>query len=169
MAKEPAAPPLRADGLQIEEDRAFQRRFWRAQRLAWLAFAAACLVALLGLTGSGGAFQKSVMRFEGARVEFPRISRWEGPDELKVRFERPAPSHGLRIGRDFLDRFSVERIQPEPERSTLSGAAQSFVFAAEGEGPRTVTLDIRSKHFGWTRLEVGIGAETRTAHILILP
>ena len=31
-------PPVRKDGLQLHEDRAFQRRLWRAQRIAWVCY-----------------------------------------------------------------------------------------------------------------------------------
>lgn len=163
------APTLRDDGLQLDEDRRFQRRFWRIQRIAWLLFGAVCLLALLGLTGSGGALHRGELRLDGARVEFPRISRWEGTDEVSITFERPAAVHSFRIGQDFFDRFSVERIQPESAQATLWGRSQGFAMPAQGPGPHKVVLDVRALHFGWTRLDIAIGAQRRAAHILILP
>ena len=45
---------VRPDGLQLDEDRGFQRRFWRAERIAWGTFAAIMLAALSGLFGGSG-------------------------------------------------------------------------------------------------------------------
>jgi len=40
-------PAIREDGLQLEENRSLQRRFWQMQRIAWLGFGIVVLVALL--------------------------------------------------------------------------------------------------------------------------
>lgn len=31
--------PLRSDGLQLDEHRGFQERFWKIERVGWLVFA----------------------------------------------------------------------------------------------------------------------------------
>ena len=46
-------PNVRSDGLQLDEHRRFQERFWSIERLAWCAFALIVIIALLGGFGSG--------------------------------------------------------------------------------------------------------------------
>ncbi|WP_018000331.1 hypothetical protein [Paracoccus sp. N5] len=161
MARIDDVPPVRADGLQLVESRAFQERFWRAQRLVWIAFGALMLAALLGLTGSGGPLHSRVLQFPGASVEMPRIARWEGNDEITVTL-RDADT--LAIGNDFFDGVGLQRIQPEPE-TVLHGDRQEMRFS----GPGKVVLQIRPEHFGLVRFDLGIGGHSRPVRLLVLP
>lgn len=169
MSRQMPIPPLRDDGLQIDEDRGFQERFWRLQRIAWLVFGAICILAILGLTGSGGPLRGTSLRLDGAQVDLPRISRWEAADEISITFTAPAGPPTLRIGPEFFDKFSVERIQPEPQATSLTAAGQVLTFPAQGPGPYRVTMDIRAFHFGLADFDIAAGADSRRARILILP
>lgn len=162
-------PPIRADGLQMQEYRDRQRRYWRIQRMGWWGFGAIMLLAILGLTGSGGVFQTQTLRFADATVEVPRVSRWEGTDGVSIVFAKSEARHEVRIGQPFFDRFSIRRIQPEPDRNLLIPGAQSLAFTAEGPGPHQVRMDLRALHFGWTAFDITIGNETRRASLIVLP
>src|SRR5690606_25597894 len=70
-------PPIRKDGLQIDERRHFQEIFWTVERFAWIIFALILLLALLGLTGSGGYFAKTTQTLDAGTAEYARFSRWE--------------------------------------------------------------------------------------------
>lgn len=69
MIEDISIPPVREDGLQLQEERRIQRVFWTVQRVSWFLFGVVCLVALLGFTGSGGVFQKQTVYFADAVVE----------------------------------------------------------------------------------------------------
>lgn len=162
-------PAIRPDGLQLDEHRDRQRRYWRIQRIAWWGFAAVMALAVLGLTGSGGVFHSQTIRFADAVAEVPRVSRWQGSDSLTVTFNAAAPRHDLRISQPFFDRFSVEAVQPDPEETVVASGAQTLAFAARGPGPHRVAIDLRARHFGWTRFEMTIAGETRPVSLLVLP
>lgn len=162
-------PPIRADGLQLSEPRDRQRRFWRIQRIAWWGFGAVMLLAILGLTGSGGVFHKQTIEFAAATVEIPRVSRWEGSDDLSVTFRNSEDSHELTLAQPFFDRFMIERIQPEPDRNPLQSGAQAMIFPARDAPPHQVRLAIRALHFGWTSFDMTIANETRRINLLVLP
>ncbi|WP_207101697.1 hypothetical protein [Paracoccus shandongensis] len=162
-------PKIRPDGLQLDEPRARQRRYWRVQRVAWWCFGGMMLLAVLGLTGSGGVFSRQTVHFADARAEVPRVSRWEGSDEVAITFDNPAPSHEVRISQPFFERFQVERIQPEPDRASLAEGAQVMTFPATGPAPHQVKLDLRAMHFGWTRFEMTVNGETRPITLIVLP
>ncbi|MCZ0960985.1 hypothetical protein [Paracoccus benzoatiresistens] len=162
-------PEIRPDGLQLDEPRDRQRRYWRIQRIAWWTFGAVMLLAILGLTGSGGVFHTQTIHFANARAEVPRVSRWEGMDEVAIIFDNPADSHEVRISQPFFERFSVERIQPEPDQSLLAQGAQTMTFPTAGPAPHEVKLDLRATHFGWTGFDMTVEGETRRINLLVLP
>ena len=162
-------PPVRPDGLQLAEPRDRQRRYWQVQRIAWWGFGVVMLLAVLGLTGSGGFFHKQTIDFAAATVEVPRISRWEGSDDMSVTFTRPAENHEIIMTQPFFDRFMIERIQPEPDRNTLRPGAQAMTFPAADAPPHHVKFDIRAMHFGWTSFAMTIEGETRQINLLVLP
>lgn len=169
MNEDISIPPVRKDGLQLQEERRIQRMFWSIQRLSWFMFGVVCLIALLGFTGSGGVFQKQVIRFDSAIVEIPRVTRWEASDDLSIRFTTAEAAPEVTIAQPFFDLFSIERIQPEPEESVLAPSAQRLRFAAAGEPPHEVSVGIRSMHFGRANFDMTIGGKTRSVGILVLP
>ena len=162
-------PPLRADGLQLEEPRGKQRRYWRVQRIAWWGFGGVMLLAVLGLTGSGGAFQQQTIRFETAEVELPRVSRWEGSDGMTVTFTAPAEVHEITIAQPFFDTFGIERIQPEPDQTLLATDGQTLRFPAQDAPPHEVTFNIRAMHFGWSSFEMTVAGQSRRVNLIVLP
>lgn len=162
-------PAIRDDGLQLEENRSFQERYWLLQRFAWAGFAVVMVLALLGLTGSGGYFQKQTIRFDDAVVQLPLVSRWEAADEMRITFEAPADIHTVTVAAGFFDRFDLERIEPEPAASHLHDGGQVMTFHAEGDGPHVVRFSLRAMHFGWTNFDLTIGGMTRPVNLVVLP
>ncbi|NDW32747.1 hypothetical protein [Salipiger sp. PrR007] len=162
-------PPIRPDGLQIDEKRRLQSRLWSLQRLGWLVFGVVVALALLGLTGSGGPLQKQVIEFTQAQVEMPRVSRWEGADAVKLTFHTASDTPEFTLNQAFMDHFKIERIQPEPVSSTLVTDGERFRFEAAGDAPHAVKVEMRAMHFGWIRFVLAIGDERKNAGILVLP
>ncbi len=162
-------PAIRDDGLQLEENRSFQERYWVLQRLAWAGFAVVMVLALVGLTGSGGFFQKQEIRFGDAVVQLPLVSRWEAADEMKIVFEGHADAPAVTVGAGFFDRFDLERIEPRSSASQLHDGGQVMSFFADGDGPHIVRFSLRAMHFGWTNFDLTIGGMTRPVNLVVLP
>lgn len=162
-------PQVRPDGLQLDEHRNRQERYWRVQRVAWWSFGAVILLAALGLTGAGGPFQTRTVTFASATVDMPRVTRWDGSDRMTITFRDPALRPEIRITQPFFKRFSIERIQPEPVEARLLPDAQALAFAAGGDPPHHVTIDLRADHFGWTAFDITIGGERRRVSLIALP
>lgn len=169
MNEDIAIPPVRADGLQLEEQRRLREWFWTAQRVSWMAFGIVCVIALLGFTGSGGWFHTQSIQFSAGTIELPRVSRWEASDNMMIRFDDLVGPREVTIGQPFFDRFTVERIQPEPAANSVMTNAQGMVFDATGDPPHIVDISIRSTHFGWTSFDLGMGDEMHRASLLVLP
>lgn len=167
MDQDVSIPPVRDDGLQVQEHRKLQRRFWRLQRVAWAGFGAVCLVAALGFTGSGGPFSTQVAQLGGVRVEAPRVTRWEASDRVVIRLSDGTSS--FNIGEAFFDSFSIERIQPEPVSVRPWENGQTWIFEEGAPAPQEVTVDIRAVHPGIARFDIAGEGAVHTVTTLILP
>lgn len=140
-----ATPDARELGLELEEDRGFQAGLWVAQRIAWLVFLGIVALALAGFTGRGGPFAGATVQSAESSVDYPRVTRWEAPDEVQVHFGGGAEEGVVEIAESFFDVFAVTSIQPAPDRSVATPDGQRLTFTlAPGQSPRTITLHVRA-------------------------
>lgn len=164
-----AQPPVRSDGLQLDENRPYQERLWAVERWAWGAFLVLTLAAALGATGAGGPFSRNLVAVEGGEIDLPRITRWQASDEMTVRFARGSGERTLLLSPQFSRSFQVEAVLPRPERVVAAPDGHTFHFAA-GDGRAEAVLHLRSLFPGLVRYRVGIDGSTPTERsTLILP
>lgn len=149
-------PAIRDDGLQLEEHRGFQERFWSLQRVVWILFVLFLLAALLGLTGSGGPLSRQTVALEGGSIDYPRISRWEAADEVVVRFAPGADRHRLMLSSSFADALQVEGIQPEPESSVAGAGGAELSFATAAGEAAEITIHVTPLRPGYSTFDVSI-------------
>ncbi|WP_173933551.1 hypothetical protein [Chelativorans sp. Marseille-P2723] len=162
-------PPLRKDGLQLQEHRSFQNVFWTVERIAWITFALMLVLAILGLTGSGGYFAKANATLPAGSAEYPRVSRWETSDEFRVMFEAGGETRRLTIGNPFFKYFQIEGVQPQPERSRSVQHGVMMEFAADEGAPVDVTFYVRSLRPGIANYRVGLDGADTLLRTVILP
>src|SRR5687767_14817323 len=76
----------RVGDLQIDQDPAFQRRMWAAQRAGWLVMALVILGGLLGAFGGRGLLARSQVGTDGDPLwmEYRRLARHGAPDALTL-------------------------------------------------------------------------------------
>jgi hypothetical protein len=163
------APPVRPDGLQLEEKRGFQQRFWMLERLAWVLFAALVASAMAGLAGGGGYFSRQSVAIGNAVADLPRITRAQGSDNITLLLHGAEASRSIVLGDDFTRYFLIEHMQPAPERSLMVSSGLELVFAGSTEGPIRVLLDIRPLRPGFASFDLAVGDQRTAAEILVLP
>jgi hypothetical protein len=132
--------------VQIEEDPRFQRREWRVQRVAWLAFALIIVAALAGVFGRGPLSKASVSG-AGLRLHYERFARCRTPQTLTIQLtadDADAEQHVIWISRDYLQGMEIERITPEPASERLAPGRIEFHFEQASGGAATATADARS-------------------------
>lgn len=163
-------PSIRDDGLQLDEHRQFQERFWRVERFAWIVFAVLLVAALLGFTGSGGVFSRSTAHLEGGSIEHPRVARWKSADEMMVTFAAGAAQRRLHLSPAFSDALQVEAIQPEPQSSAAGGDGAVLTFATDPAEAARVIIHFRALKPGVPTFDARIddGAATSVS-LLVLP
>lgn len=161
--------PLRKDGLQIDEDRSFQERFWSTERLAWVIFVLIVAAALTGATGGGGPLANGKRQIGAARIDYPVIARWTTPDTLSIQFAEAGTAVVL-LGPAFLKAFEIESIQPEPTMSTTTPEGLRLEFNVIGEGAAPIFLGIKALVAGSVRYEIGTGGTSPvTFRTFIMP
>lgn len=160
-------PPIRPDGLQLDENRAFQERFWTIQRVAWGFYLLAILLALLGATGRSGPFAQGHARIGTAQITWPRITRRGTPDTLTVLLGAgTAPE--LTIGAELATVFQIESILPHPAMES-GGTPLRFAFFPDPNAPYHIAFALRAQQSGLVRYAIGIGADSVTVTTLVLP
>lgn len=164
-------PPARKDELQLEEHRAFQERFWAAERVAWVGFGLIMIAALAGLTGSGGPLAAVTADLGGAELKMPRLARWEAADEIVVRFDPGGPAQrSVTLDADFAHRFQIEDIQPQPSAAETTAQGHRLIFDVPSGGPAEVVLHVRAFSPGPASFGVRAdGGAPRRTTVFVLP
>ena len=162
----PQTVPLRPDGLQLDERRDYQRRHWRAERVAWGVFGAVVLAALLGLTGAGGPLATTRLSIGPAEVMMPRVGRLQRADLLTIRLPDGGTLHEVRLGGGFADHYTLGTIHPEPrEEATAADSTVLTVASAGGE----LRLLLRPHRPGLAGFALTVDGHERRLSALVLP
>lgn len=162
-------PRVRPDGLQLDEKRRFQERWWTTERIAWIAFCCLVIVAATGALGAGGPLATARQQVGGAELEYPRISRWQARDRIHIHFQ-PGASNRILIMKDILSSFAAEEIQPPPARSRLGSEGLELHFEFEPDAPGLVKLQVRATRLGPVTFQVKVDdSDAVTLNSFILP
>ena len=149
--------------LELEEDMAFQRRNWIAERVAWAVMALIVVAALAGIFGTGPVSRTTVEDARGVAIEYERFQRVSSPGLLRVDVAADSAALDGRLGvdldREFLQTFKLETIRPEPAATSATAQGVRLTFAATGERA-TLFLYVRPSRIGFARplLAVSNGA-----------
>lgn len=124
--------------LQIEQDLNFQRRMWIAQRVGWVILGLLILAVLLGLAGQGPLGRASVSDAQGMlQIRYDRFWRVGKPTRIQVRFDARPDTESLArlwLNREYLARFALRKVVPEPIRIELDEGRLICVFLVSPSG-----------------------------------
>ena len=139
-----AAENAPRSGLQVNEDRPWQEKFWTVQRVAWVLMALFIVAALAGLTGRGGPLASATARSGAGTIDYPRITRWQSDEQVEFRL---APSSSgeveLIVSPQFGEAFATDSIVPEPSQSRATGAGHHYTFDV-GPGEKAIVFNVTS-------------------------
>lgn len=169
----PHAQPHATAPLEIDVDPAFQERWWRVERVAYLLMGALVIAALCGLTGAGGPLSRGQVQAGGATIDYPRIARWQSAEDASIRFAPDTTGEvDVLLSTRFAEAFDVEGVQPQPVSAGSTAAGHRLTFdLGTARGSKTVVLSLRPAHPGLPdRGTVRIGdAPPATLGFVILP
>lgn len=162
-------PPSAASSLPVGEDMAFQRRNWRAERIAWSIMAALVAAALAGLFGTGPASRASVRDDAGLiTVEYDRFLRLGSQTSLRITLAPAAIVSGhatVELDRDFLRTFRLEGADPAPASALAGPPGLRQVFRTEPGAVARFRLNLRAERIGPAGAGIGLtgGPQLRLA------
>mgnify|MGYP006172382717 CR=1 FL=1 len=132
--------------LEVDEDRAFQEKFWTFQRIAWFFMALILVAALAGATGSGGPLAHGTASGPGGSIDYPRIARWQAAERMTVRLPPDAAgTASLELDGAFTRTFMIENIEPQPASSMATARGHRFEFdVGDGPGEKKIILHLRA-------------------------
>ena len=131
--------------LELAEDETFVRRQHAVQRVGWFLMAALVVAALAGAFGRGPLSNDSATaRDQSLSLEYDRFGRSQAETELKFHIsEKALDTDTLRLwlDRQYMARFQVVDINPEPERTDLSFDRMTLVYRVpKRDGPLSVKV-----------------------------
>ena len=169
--------PKVGDGVAVGEDLAFQRKWWRFERLIWLFFLLVLLCDVLGLFGRGWlAKDRRSTPDHAVTLNYERIARASTPSIMTLRFGPEAIHDGnirLYISDSLVKPLGAQRISPQPSVSAVGNDGITYTFPAT-QAPATVQIALEPSFPGAHpfRLQLLNGAtiqDTIEAKIYVVP
>jgi hypothetical protein len=159
-----SAPPR---SLEIEEDMAFQRRNWIAERIGWVVMALILVAAGLGVFAVGP-LSWTTARDPAATlvVEYGRMQRQSAPATVKVNVAPQAvTAEGITIEIDeaFANAFRITEIRPQPAQSVAIANGMRFRFDAVPNAPATIYFHLSPERIGFAAPQLGLAGRDRVA------
>jgi hypothetical protein len=149
---------MKKRSLEIDEDIAFQRKEWFAQRIGVALLTLFVFGALFGLTGVGGmlSYGEAGDPNGALHVEYERIVRRGAPATLTLHLRSSAPGTvRFWVSAPYLQNVTIEGFVPQPD--ILSVEQERHVYAIPtGSSEITVTLEVEHKTIGRIHGEVGL-------------
>lgn len=148
-------------GLEVDEDLAFQRKEWAAERVGWAAMGLLVAVALTGVTGHGPASAATAgERNGGFWVEYQRFARYQTIENMVVHVARDAvKGNRVRLTLDAatIQQIEIPEITPRPLSEHATGEGVTYIFAAPPAGQAgRYSFALRADGYGPHEIVVGL-------------
>jgi hypothetical protein len=156
--------------LEIEQDLAFERKSWRAERAGRYAVLLILLAALAGLAGRGPlSAAKTGGPGLGMELSYQRFERLHVPTKVEMVLYPAQPPDAVMsvwIQRAYLDAFDVQRVFPEPARAVVGPRHVRYDFTPLTPGePLAVAIALEPKRPGPVRGRWGLEPGPRSVGI----
>jgi hypothetical protein len=135
-------------GLEIDEDPAFEKRSWIAQRIGWALMSFFVLSGLLGFFGAGPVSRTSAGAPNTVTLEYERFLRYQTPTSLRIKTRTQNGAARVIVAQEYLDRVKVEKVVPQPARVEAMDGFVIYEFAAHGAGEISVKFDLITQELG---------------------
>ena len=151
--------PLVDGKVAVGEDLAFQRRWWRFERIIWIVFGVILIADLVGLLGRGPLANAERMTPDGVlRVKYERVLREGTPSIVTILPESSAVHDGklqLFVSDSIVKQFGAQRVIPQPETSAVGNGGVTYTFAATAD-PITVQIELKPSFIGSHPFRIGV-------------
>ena len=148
----------------FDEDIAFQRRQWGAERFGWAAMVIVIIGALAGVFGGAGIAARATTSDSSGLIElqYARFARNASSMTLDVTVAAAATSGRplrLRVSDRYLSATKVRAITPPPNSTSVGDGQHVFVFDRASSGSATIRFELApesmGRHDGWIAVDDG--------------
>ena len=172
MSNRKSSDPWASRDHPVQENMAFQKKNWVAQRIGWGLLALIVVLALLGLFSDGPLSQARAVSADGSlQVEYQRFLKHGAESDLRIIAATAAPQGEISITMDraLADSMSVEYLMPLPQASSGGAQGLQLTYAAPEREPAILALKIRPDSFGRVRGRVSFADQSVVLNQFIYP
>lgn len=157
----------------VGEDLAFQRRWWKFEKVVWSFFILLLIADLSGALGRGPlANAKAKTADNTLEVKYERVLRENTSSIMTVLPGPGAIRNGklqLYVSDSIVKQLGAQRIIPEPEVSAVGNGGVTYTFPATAL-PVTVQIELKPSFIGTHTFTVAVpGADAVQAKSFVLP
>lgn len=152
--------------LHLDERMDLHRKGWIAQRIGWVFIFALVVAAAMGVFGDGLA-SKTSKSGVNTSISYDRYYRKEARMELRISISNPAVNPVISFPGDYITRFKLESVVPEPVQNTSSGGMVHYTF--NGSGPMNIIFRLVPEKMGTIKGEAVVNGESFQLSHLIYP
>jgi hypothetical protein len=125
----------RTEDIEVGCDLAFERRWWRIQRIGWFILVLLLIGGVVGLFGHGP-LSKATLNVPGSdlRICYQRLARRETPTALELRLGKTALASGqlrLRLNQTLVEKMQLKQIVPAPLKAEPLADGVRFIFQTD--------------------------------------
>lgn len=135
----------------VQENMTAQRKEWRFQAAGNYVLFTIVILALLGLFSDGIISETAQTSANGKlTVEYQRLIRAQSDERyiLRVQGEPDRPVR-ITLGGDFMERFQIQTLFPEPLITHTSAREMTLTFAATPDGRHAVWIGAQPESAGY--------------------
>ncbi|MPZ52298.1 MAG: hypothetical protein GEU79_06120 [Acidimicrobiia bacterium] len=155
--------------LEIDEGLSTQHAMIYVEGLGRVVMALVVLAALLGLLGRSGPLNSRQLTSEAVTVTHDRFARIDAVTAIGISVKAAGPTPRVVVGDSYLDKVTVEEVQPEPHAVVAVPGGTAFDFAQEGADPLFVRFSVKPPNPGFVAGTVTVGEDSFSISQLVYP
>lgn len=152
------------DEIQVGFDLHFEQRWWRFERIAWIAMALFLILGLSGLLGRGP-LTKAEAGAPGTplRIQYERVVHFRSPSKITLRLAPPLTKPGavfVHVGPTLLREIRIKDVLPRPSAWMPSGDGMVMeIPIPPGTNVAEVNLALEAGSIGLFPVELGVAGQ----------
>ncbi len=159
--------------IAVGEDLAFQRRWWRFEKIVWTFFILVLVADLLGLLGRGPlANAKQTTQDGSLQLKYERVLRENTSSILTLLPGQNAVQNGkvtIHVSNEIVKELGAQRVIPQPEQSIVGEGGVTYVFAASAD-PIILQIELKPSFIGTHAFQIDVpGHPALNAKSFVLP
>ncbi len=159
--------------IAVGEDLAFQRRWWKFEKIIWIVLTLLLVLDVAGVFGRGPAANAHRVTPGGMMdIRYQRVERFGTPAQMTIHFSPSAIQNGavqLWVSDQLVASLGNQLVIPEPERSQIGQGGILYTFPATADGA-IVQFSLKPSKVGVFKLQLALDhGEHTSLDIVVMP